>query len=113
VNQVGIEPTSAGYEHESRGTEGGTSELRPSGRSEGVATLVTAKPIVCVARVSAHHRERFGVRTGAPRAWRGRDVNLPRCQRMLGVNGTLHEDLRGSYGAVTLATSERRRRFER
>jgi hypothetical protein len=62
-----------------------------------VVTLVTPNPIVCVARVSPHHRERFRVRTGAARAWRRRGVNQLRWNRVHGRNETgarvLHDAL--------------------
>lgn len=53
--------------------------LRPSGSREHVATLVTLNPIVRVARVPLHPRERFRVRTAA--------VGARRCRRVSGRRG--------------------------
>jgi hypothetical protein len=49
--------------------------LRPSGSRECVATTVTPNPIVRVARVPLHPRERFRVPTAAVGAGRRRGVN--------------------------------------
>jgi hypothetical protein len=57
------------------------SDLRPLGSGERVTALVASNPLVCVTRVSVHHRDRFRVRAGAADAVRRRRVNGLRWHR--------------------------------
>ena len=81
----------------------------PSGSREHVATLVTLNPIVRVARVPLHPRERFRVRAAAVGAGRRRGMSGRRGNRVRGRNETgarsFHDALQ--WRSYTVSESQR------